>query len=107
MVCVCPPHTSMNLNDRSPASSVMWVTNDRAAAGSRYSSTKRTIVESLPGRDARVRQGGELVDVGLAHRSQRVQRLAGFVLVNLRHREPDVDQHPVAGRQRFVLEQGH
>ena len=43
MVWVWPPHTSMNLNVSSPASSVIRATNARAAVGSLYSSTKRIV----------------------------------------------------------------
>src|ERR1700733_3638617 len=41
MVCVWPPHTSMNLNASSPASAVICATNAPAVVGSLYSSTNR------------------------------------------------------------------
>src|SRR5438094_7544841 len=97
MVWVCPPHTSMNLNSPSPASSVIRATSARAMAGSRYSSTKR-IVFSL-GLDPGGPQGVELFPVGLPHELEGSQRQVRLLLVDLRHGESNVDQHPVAGLQ--------
>src|SRR5690348_9012193 len=102
MVWVCPPHTSMNLNSSGPASCVMRPTSARAVAGSRYSSTKRTIFPL--GIDSRGPQGIELVPVGLPHELEGSQRQVGLPLVDLRHGEAHVDQHPVASVQVLVLE---
>src|SRR4051812_44422211 len=97
----------MNLYDRPPASSVMWVMTDRAALGSRYSSTNRIGPSLRPGRgrDVRIRHRRQLVVVGLSHELQPFQSPLRLVLVDLRHREADVDQHPVPGAEDLVLEE--
>ena len=83
---------------------VMWPTSARAATGSRYSSTKRIAqpppaagVATLARRGSRDASSAlELVGVGRAHHPQRVERHRRLGLVDLRHGEADVDQHPVA-----------
>src|ERR1700742_1955700 len=115
MVCVWPPHTSMNLNcppcweAPSPARRSMAPNSFRAAAGSRNSSTNFI---SLPpaqtySYDGRGVEGFHLGGVGVAELldgRQREQRL-GFV--DLGHREPDVDQHPVVRLRVVPFQQPH
>src|SRR3954449_6796245 len=103
MVCVWPPHTSMNLNESPAASSVMCRTTARAATGSRYSSTKR-MSDPRAGDGARRVESGQLVGVGAAHHAQRIEGHRRLGLVDLGHGEPDVDEHPVAGDEVVVLQ---
>src|SRR4051794_33008722 len=98
MVCVCPPQTSMNFCWSSPVASFSMVPSSaRAAAGSRNSSTNRTV--GPPGSaDRGVLERLDLVGIGgaeLLHGGQGQQRLG---LVDARHREADVHQHPLVGR---------
>ena len=100
MVWVWPPHTSMNLKWRSaPASSVMRGQHARAATGSRYSST------NLIGRRSPSSEHRPSRRRARAHQLQRRQRHRRLLLVDLRHGEADVDEHPVAELERLVLEQ--
>src|SRR4051812_40426376 len=94
MVWVCPPHTSMNLYSSSPARSVIDFTRARAAAGSRNSSTN--FISVLVSDDRGGGEGVKFVVVGLTHLLDRVEGEVGFALIDLGHREPDVDEHPVA-----------
>src|SRR6476620_6422535 len=96
MVWVCPPHTSMNLNSSLPASSVMDFTNARAAAGSRNSSTNLIALQRF-----------DFVDVVGTHFLHLVERQCRLTLVDLRHRETDVYQHPVTDLQVVVGQQAH
>src|SRR5690349_20577826 len=123
MVCVCPPHTSMNLNSSSPVNSVMAATRARPAAGSRNSSTNFIVSPSLFRMGGRRRGGvqeshtkqdlndgggverGDLVVVRLAHLSDRRQREVGLPLVDLGHGESDVDQYPVAAGHALPRQQ--
>src|SRR3954467_12681523 len=94
MVCVCPPHTSMNLYSSPPARSVIDLTSARAAAGSRNSSTN--FMSVLVSDD---RGGGERVEfvvVRLTHLLDGREGEVGLLLVDLRHREADVHEDPVA-----------
>src|SRR5271166_6688298 len=107
MVCVCPPHTSMNLNcpPSVPARRSMATSSLRAAAGSRNSSTN-FIVRLLSDYGRRV-EGFHFGGVGIAEfldGGQGEQRLG---LVDLGHGEPDVDQDPVVGLGHVVLQQPH
>src|ERR1043166_4292284 len=99
----------MNLKLSSPARSVIRATSPRAAAGSRYSSTYLTgeasSGEPIAFLDARREQRLELVVIAPTHHPQRRQGRRGLLRVDLRHREADVDQHPVADRDALVLEQ--
>src|SRR5215210_4914182 len=104
MVCVWPPHTSMNLKWSPVASSVIDLTRARAAAGSRNSSTN--FMSGLSSDLGRV-ECFDLVDVVGAHLLHLVERHLCLVFVDLRHREPDVDQHPVTDLQIVVGEQSH
>src|ERR1019366_10146900 len=90
----------------------MHETRARAAAGSRYSSTKRTATPPTttwrscrPSVDLRVRDGTKLVVVGLSHHPQACHRQFRLRLVDLRHGKADVDQHPIARSHADVLEQ--
>src|ERR1700677_1547478 len=47
----------------------------------------------------------ELVPVGLSHQLERGQGQVRFLLVDLRHGESDVDQHPIADLELLVFEQ--
>src|SRR6476620_10789302 len=104
MVCVWPPHTSMNLKWSVPASSVMDLTSARAAAGSRNSSTN--FMSSLSSDLGRI-ECFDLVDVVGAHLLYLVERHRRLALVDLRHRESDVHQHPVTDPQIVVGQQAH
>src|ERR1700722_11279601 len=108
MVCVWPPHTSMNLKWSSAASSVMRATSARAIVGSRYSSTKR-IRLFLPSpwlrRDARGHERRHLLGVRLTHEMQRGEGQAGLFLVDLGHGKAHVDENPVADFERFVFQE--
>src|SRR5262245_26940118 len=95
----------MNLNERSPASSPMWARSDRAAAGSRYSSTKRTISRHLVRGSVRLDERLKFAFVHLAEQPESVQRLTRLDLVDLRHGEADVNQHPVTDRQCLLIQQ--
>src|SRR3954469_15817724 len=104
MVWVCPPHTSMNLNSSSPARSVMDRTSARAAAGSRNSSTNFIVLTPVLGdlgRPERV----HLVGVVAAHLDDLVEGQLGLLLVDQRHGEAHVDQHPVADLEPLLGEQ--
>src|SRR4051812_46287552 len=105
MVCVCPPHTSMNLNSSSAHRSPMARTKARAAAGSRNSSTNFMSASRRFSDDRGAVEGVELVEVGLPHLLDGGQRLVGLALVDLGHGEPDMDEHPVAGGDPLVGEQ--
>src|SRR5690606_3257420 len=112
MVCVCPPHTSMNLNRSSPASSVMAATSARAASGSRNSSMNRIASSrriarrpAAPLDDRRRVERLDLVRVGLAQLLHRLDGELGLLLVDLRHGEAHVDEHPVVGPQVLVGEE--
>src|SRR5579875_2171559 len=90
MVWVWPPHTSMILYRRpGSASAAIFAASAWAFSASRNSSTN-LIVTTLPSLDLRFGQRGELVGIGL---------------VDLRQREADVDEHPVAGLRRGIREQ--
>src|SRR5919107_1334852 len=108
MVWVWPPHTSMNRYAR-PGSHSSAIRADRASArwASRNSSTKRILCSLVDrGRslvDGRFGERAQLVRVGLAHTVEVGQRCGRLLLVDLRHGEADVDQHPVA--RRDVVEQ--
>src|ERR1700752_1763164 len=104
MVWGCPPHTSMNLKWSVPASSVMDLTSARAAAGSRNSSTN--FMSSLSSDLGRV-ECFDLVDVIRTHLLHLVERRRRLALVDLRHRETDVHQHPVADLQVVIGQQAH
>src|SRR5215475_9650122 len=99
MVWVCPPHTSMNLYSSVPASSVMDLTNARAAAGSRNSSTN--FIACLSSYFGCVERF-DLVDVVGPHLLHLVERHRRLALVDLRHRETDVHQYPVTDLQVVV-----
>src|SRR6476469_11109056 len=99
MVCVCPPHTSMNLNSSVPASSVMDLTNARAAAGSRNSSTN--FMSNLSS-DFGIVERVDLLLIVLAHLLHLVECHGRLALVDLRHREADVHQYPVTDPQIVV-----
>src|ERR1700739_311043 len=110
MVCVWPPHTSMNLNWSPAASSVIDLTRARAAAGSRNSSTnfialplKRSRTSIDFGRCERF----DLVHVVSTHLLHLIQRHRGLALVDLGHRETDVHEHPVTDLEVVVRQQSH
>ena len=96
----------MNLKWSSAATSVMRATNARAAAGSRYSSTKR--IRRYPRPSAVILDDASACSSSSSSRprswSPSSARCASC-FVDLRHREADVDQHPVAGREVLVLQQ--
>src|SRR5690606_22381954 len=110
MVWVWPPHTSMNRYWRPGSHSrAIRAASARAFAASRYSSTNRTrpplgdaALELL---DAGVPQGVQLVGVRLTDAGQETQRRPGLRLIQLGHREPDVDQDPVTRPRRLVGQQ--
>src|SRR5581483_2513404 len=104
MVCVCPPQTSMNLNSSPAASSVIDLTNARAAAGSRNSSTN--FISSLSS-DFGFGERFDLLLVVLAHLLNLLQCRGRFLFVDLGHRKADMHQHPVADLQIVVGEQSH
>src|SRR6185295_1537529 len=99
----------MNLKWLLPARSAIRPTRRRAAAGSRYSSTNFMTSPSLPllhgardGFGSHRRRGHQRVDLvgeDLAHHLQRCKSEVGLVLVDLRHREPDMDEHPITGHE--------
>src|SRR4051794_3655848 len=103
MVWVWPPHTSMNLNRPPSARVVIRSSRARAAAGSRYSSTNLISLPSAQGQavNARGSDGVDLVGIGLPHQLQALEGPLGLFLIDLRHGEADVDQHPVAHNQRL------
>src|SRR6202161_3967804 len=106
MVWVWPPHTSMNLkwSGPLPAKCSMAASSLRAAAGSRNSSTN---FMAVPLDDRRRVEGLDFGGVGLAElldSSQGQQRLG---LVDLGHRESDMDQHPVVGLRHVPFQQPH
>src|SRR6476660_3813468 len=107
MVWVCPPHTSMNLNSSLPASSVMDFTNARAAAGSRNSSTNLIALQPFQSGDFRRIERFDFIDVVGTHFLYLVERQCRLTLVDLRHRETDVYQHPVTDLQDVVGQQAH
>src|SRR5690242_2982987 len=109
MVWVWPPHTSMNLNSSPRASSVMDLTRARAAAGSRNSSTNFIPVTSflLLSRDFGRVERVDLVHVVGAHLLHLIQRQLRLDLVDLRHCETDVHEHPVTDDETFFGEQSH
>src|SRR5919108_1362180 len=104
MVWVWPPHTSISLYCR-PGSHrpAIWAASAWAFSASRNSSTKRTAAAPLL--DLGLGQRGQLVGVGLADALQELQGRPGLVLVDLGQGEADVDEDPVAGPQRLLLQQ--
>src|ERR1700722_4317588 len=106
MVWVCPPHTSMNLkwSEPLPAKCSMAASSLRAAAGSRNSSTN-FIVASLDNR--RRVEGLDFGGVGLAELLDSGQGQQRLGLVDLCHRESDMDQHPVVGLGHVAFQQPH
>src|SRR5690242_13469198 len=102
MVWVCPPHTSMNLNSSSPASSVIDLTRARAAAGSRNSSTN--LMSSLSS-DFGIVERVDLLLIVFAHLLHLIKGQGGLAFVDLGHREPDMNQHPVTDAQIVIGEQ--
>src|SRR6266516_5727695 len=103
MVCVCPPHTSMNLYWRPGShSSVIRAARACALSASRNSSTNRMAPPLL---DPRFGEGGELVGVGLPDALQELQRGRGLAFVDLGQGEADVDEHPLTGLGQVVGEQ--
>src|SRR5450755_3180696 len=98
MVCVWPPHTSMNLKCSGPVPARCSIATSslRAAAGSRNSSTNFICVPF--GLDNRRRvEGFYFGGVRLAELLDRGQGEQRLGLVDLGHREADVDQYPVVG----------
>src|ERR1700722_4259221 len=70
--------------------------------------TPRTVFISASfgvARDPRRPERFELVPVRLAHQLEGCERQARLLLVDLRHCESHMDQHPVPGLERFVLQQ--
>src|SRR6266516_1855950 len=105
MVCVCPPHTSMNLYWRPGShSSVIRAARACALSASRNSSTNRMAPPLL---DPRFGEGGELVGVGLPDSLQELQRGRGLAFVDLGQGEADVDEHPLTRLRQVVREQPH
>src|SRR6266545_6171355 len=103
MVWVWPPHTSMNLYCRPGShSEAIRAASALALSASRNSSTKRTQPPLL---DPGFLQGRQLVGVGLADALQEVEGGPGLVLVDLRHGEAHVDQHPVPRVQLLAFQQ--
>src|SRR5687768_7525008 len=102
MVWVCPPHTSMNLYWR-PGShcDAMRALRARALAASRNSST----YFMPPSFFDRLVQQAQLLVVGVADGFEELEGGAGLLLVDLRHGEPDVDEHPVTRLHALVLQQ--
>src|SRR5208337_3984961 len=101
MVCVCPPHTSMNLKCSGPlpAKCSIAASSLRAAAGSRNSSTNFI---SVPPANGRRVEGFHFRGVGLSQLldcGQGEQRLG---LVDPANSEADVNQYPVVGRGHVV-----
>src|SRR5690349_13340445 len=80
----------------------MDLTRARAAAGSRNSSTN--FIRASSG-DLRVFESLDLVEVVLAHLLDLVKSHLGLQLIDLRHREADVHQHPIAGCDALLFEQ--
>src|SRR5271156_28599 len=106
MVWVCPPHTSMNLkwSGPLPAKCSMAASSLRAAAGSRNSSTNFIFV---PLDNRRRVEGFNFGGVGLAQLLDSGQGEQCLGLVDLGHREPDMDQHPVVGLRHVAFQQPH
>src|SRR4051794_30092599 len=103
MVCVWPPQTSMNLYRRPGShSSVILADRARAFSASRNSST---YLIPAPLVDLRRGQRRHLVGVRLADAGEEGQRGRRLLLVDLRQREADVDEDPVAGYGRVVGQQ--
>src|SRR5271168_4526727 len=78
----------------------------RAAAGSRNSSTNFIAVPYWSD-DGRGVEGVHFGGVGIAEFLDRGQGQQRLGLVDLRHRESDVDQHPVVGFGHVVFQQSH
>src|SRR4249919_1379637 len=100
----------MNLNSSSAASLVMDFTRPRAAAGSRNSSTNfivtpHSYVSDGSSGDLRGVECVDLVDVVRTHPLDLVQGQLGLELVDLRHREADVHEHPVTNEEPLISEQ--
>src|SRR5258707_14279276 len=105
MVWVCPPHTSINLKwSVSPAKCSMAPSSLRAAAGSRNSSTNFI---SIPSDNRRRVEGVEFGRIGVAELLDGRQGQQCFGLVDLGHRESDVDQYPIVYFWHVVGEQPH
>src|SRR5882757_7803933 len=109
MVWVCPPHTSMNLKwsckpSWPPAKCSMAPSSLRAAAGSRNSSTNFI---SVPSDNRRRVEGVEFGRIGVAELLDGRQGQQCFGLVDLGHRESDVDQYPVVSFGHVVGQQPH
>src|ERR1700761_4174687 len=97
----------MNLNSSVPASSVMDLTSARAAAGSRNSSTNLIAFQSFPSRDFRCVERFDFVDVIGTHLLHLVESHRRLALVDLRHRETDMHEHPITDLQVVVGQQAH
>src|ERR1700710_1879519 len=97
----------MNLNSAPVASSVMDLTSARAAAGSRNSSTNLIAFQPLSSCDFRCVERFDLVHVVSTHFLHLVERHRRFTLVDLRHRESDVHEHPITDLQVVVGQQAH
>src|ERR1700728_4918626 len=106
MVWVWPPHTSMNLkwSGPLPAKCSMAASSLRAAAGSRNSSTNFIIV---PLHNRRRGEGFDFGGVGLTQLLDSGQGEQRLGLVDLGHREPDMDQYPVVGLRHIAFQQSH
>src|SRR5215211_5347692 len=99
----------MNLNSPPRASSVMDLTNARAAAGSRNSSTNFMLIPRswlMSGDFGRV-EGFDLIHVVGAHLLHLVQRQFRLGLVDLRHRKSNVHEYPITNGDTFFGEQPH
>src|SRR5208283_1603262 len=109
MVCVCPPHTSMNLkcSPPVPARCSMLTSSLRAAAGSRNSSTNFICRSSLASNYGRRVEGFYFGGVSLTELLDGGQGEQRFGLVDFGHREPDVDQYPIVGLGHVLLQQPH
>src|SRR3954465_4556713 len=99
----------MNLNSSSRARSVMAATRARPAAGSRNSSTN--FMRAPRWKSQLDDRGGverlDLVVVRLAHLFDGFEGEIGLPLVDLGHRETDVDQHPIALGDPVLSQQSH
>src|ERR1700741_2914603 len=107
MVWVCPPHTSMNLkwSPPVPARCSMATSSLRAAAGSRNSSTN--FITRFPSNYGRRVEGFHLGGVGVTEFLDGGQGEQRLRLVDLGHREPDMDQYPFVRLGHVVLQQAH
>src|SRR5205823_12515989 len=71
----------------------------RASASPRRSTSRSALRRRSSSLDHARLQVLELLLVGVAQLLQELQRCARLLLVDLRERKADVDQHPVAGRR--------